>query len=376
MNMTSNRQAWLWIAILLAVIIIFSFVITSPQPKEYPAFVSESPSPSGTKAIYTYLENANQSVSRWTHAPELLPNGRNQLLIMIEPYFIPPQEESNAYIQFMKEGTSILLFSENPKGMFELKSVPIEGGFLEGILMVTGKDGTEYQAEVSSYVRLDADEQDEIIWYDDRGVLAYKSAYGSGQLIVSNAPNWMANETILNADHVSLVLSLVNEANANVILFDEYIHGQHNAPAMTSLYPQWFLLWMLQGLLLLMLWLWNQGKRFGPTLMPREEFVRFSDEGIRALAAWHLRGRRYQDSIQIQADSVKHLLQDKWGIPYSKQWEDSSDQLERKWNKPLTEIKAFINSLRNVLQREKISKQEYLLWSRQLDQLRKEVEER
>ncbi len=35
----------------------------------------------------------------------------------------------------------------------------------------------------------------------------------------------------------------------------------------------------------------------------------------------------------------------------------------------------FLNGLTNILEKEKISKQEYLLWSKKLDRLRKEVED-
>jgi hypothetical protein len=38
------------------------------------------------------------------------------------------------------------------------------------------------------------------------------------------------------------------------------------------------------------------------------------------------------------------------------------------------EINSFLTGLINILEKEKISKQEYLLWSKKLEELRKEVE--
>jgi hypothetical protein len=136
-----------------------------------------------------------------------------------------------------------------------------------------------------------------------------------------------------------------------------------------------FLVLIFQGILLLLLWLWYKGKRFGPLLSEREEWVRFSDEGIQAIAAWYVKGRRYQDSLHIQADYVKLLLQERWHVPYSKEWQDLTPYVERKWLKmPVRELKSFLTGLADILNQEKINKQEYLLWSRKLEELRNEVE--
>ena len=78
------------------------------QPKDYPAYVSDSPSPTGVKAFYTYLNKEMGSVNRWTHPPNLLPaSDENQLLVMVEPSIIPDTEEMEAYIHFMKTGNTI-----------------------------------------------------------------------------------------------------------------------------------------------------------------------------------------------------------------------------------------------------------------------------
>jgi hypothetical protein len=122
--------------------------------------------------------------------------------------------------------------------------------------------------------------------------------------------------------------------------------------------------------------LWMLGKRFGPILHPREETVRFSDESIRALAAWHLKGNAYHHSLLTQANYVKYSMQDKWGVPFNKDWKDCDGILYRKWkSKDNEEIDLFLHQLTTMLGKEKISKQEYLLWSKQLDTLRNEVEE-
>ena len=349
----------------------------SNQLKEYQPYVSQSPSPTGVKAIYTYLENERDSVSSWSNEPSLLSKTEeNQLLIMVEPSFIPTEEDMRAYKEFINAGNTILLFSEDPVGMFDIKTNFVESELLEET-RIKSEDNSTYQAVVTSPIRIKTNDEDSILLSDDFGANAVKRSFGEGELIVSNSPQWVMNGNILEADHFPLVMSLVNEeANDKNILFDEYIHGA--SPTFLTVYPKAFLVLMLQLAFLTILWLWYKGKRFGPVLLAREEFVRFSDESIKALAAWYLRmkGSRFHDSLMIQADYTKLLMQERWGIAQNSEWEDISPQLKRRWKSmPANEIDSFLKDLKNVLEKEGLSKQEYLLWSKKLDRLRRGVEE-
>lgn len=375
--MKKARQGWVWLAVLLVIFVAISYFSYTPKPQLYPNYVSDSPSPTGVKGLYTYL-NKERKAKRWSHTPDLLPRGQaNQLLMMVEPSIIPDEKQMKAYMDFVAAGNTILLLKNNPKGMFDFKTAPIADVDDENTVMkVVDQNKKAYKAEIRSDFRLETRQGDIVLLHDQAGTVALKRNVGKGQLIVSVTPEWLTNGNILAKDHLPLVISLLNESGAPSILFDEYLHGKEDASSTLTVYPKWFILLILQGIILAILWLWLQGKRFGPIFAPREDSVRFSDEGIRALSAWYLRGRRYHDSLLIQADYVKLLLQEHWQIPYSREWQNLSDFLERKWQgmKP-TEIHSFLKGLVAVLEKEKISKQEYLLWSRKLDQLQKEVEQ-
>ncbi|MDQ0201423.1 DUF4350 domain-containing protein [Neobacillus ginsengisoli] len=373
----SNRLTWIWLTVLLLLFVLINYYIFSQKPKDYPIFVSDSPSPTGVKAIYTYLTKEMEG-KRWADSPGLLPkNTDKQLLVMVEPSLIPDQKELEDYKSFMKAGNTILIFKSNPKGMFDLKTKPVKDDASPNRTMkVYDQNHAVYKAEISSAIRLSTQTKNEILLYDDAGPIALKQSFGKGQLIVSIAPEWMTNGKLLTDDHLPLILKLFKDSHTKTVLFDEYIHSGRNASTIFTVYPRWFLLLVLQGILLMILWLWHKGKRFGPVFVPREESVRFSDEGIQALTAWYLRGSRYHDSLLIQAEYVKLLLQEKWGIPYNRDWQELSGMFERKWLQlPVSEIRPLLNGLTNVMKKEKLSKQEYLLWSRKLERLRKEVEQ-
>ena len=338
-------------------------------------YASDSPSPTGVKALYTYVLNHKDVVKRWSNPPGQLPkNPEHQLLIMVEPYFTPNSAELDSYTRFMEAGHTILLFKENPKGMFGLETELVE---TEAVNVLDAAGATyRTNSEVTSQVRLLENAQDEILLSDDEGTIALKRVVGDGHLIVANSPRWITNGEIVTDDHIALLLTLLNDEDSKIILFDEYIHDVKNSTTILTIYPRWFLLLMIQGALLTILWLWHHGKRFGPVFIAREETVRFSDEGIKALAAWYIRGHRYHDSLVVQANYVKTLLQEQWRIPYHQEWQDLTTQFERKWpHLQKEEIHSLLNGLANVLEKSNVSKQEYLLWSKKLEQIRKEVEE-
>ncbi|WP_010530895.1 DUF4350 domain-containing protein [Lentibacillus jeotgali] len=368
----TSRRALIWLAAVLLLFIGISYIIAPDTPKEYPAFVSESPSPTGVKAFYTYMDNQTGAVNRWRHSPELLTGrGNNQLLIMVEPSFTPGTEEMEDYMAFMESGNTILLLKTNPDGMFGTETVPAQDASGD----ITDQNENVSTAEINSAFRLNPSNNDNILLKDEAGAIATKSTFENGALITAVAPEWMMNAKILEQDHLELILSFVHAGNTGweTVYFDEYLHRSNNAPSLTALYPYWILVLGFQAVLFAALWLWFQGKRFGPVKVPREETVRFSDERIQALAAWYQRSRQYRDSLQIQADYLKMLLQERWGIPYYKNWVDIQEQLDQKAEAG-PDMKNDIDGLTNVLQKERIDKKTYMSWSKRINRLRKEVE--
>lgn len=363
---------------LLGVFIVIGVFLSPEKLKEYPAYVSESPSPTGIKALYTYLEDKGGSVRRWSLSPDRLSKKESgQLLIMAEPFTVPDQKEMEEYEDFMRRGNTILLMKDNPKGMFDIKAKGI--GNDPVLPLVRDVEGNTYKTDSLSSVRLEEGEGDTVLLDDVDGTIAYKTDVGQGQLIVSTTPAWMTNSRILEKDHLSLILLLLKEGGAGEgnILFDEFLHGGESGASVATLYPQWLLLLLLQSAIFTLLGLWMQGKRFGGILTPREEMVRFSDERIKALSAWYLKGKQYKASLLIQSDYVRLLFQERWGIPASKEWVDLKEPLERRLRTVSEkEIASFLIGIRGVLNNERISKQEYVMWSKRIELFRKEVEDR
>lgn len=381
-----KNQAWIWIAIILG-FIGASLFGSQNQLDEYPLYVSHSPSPTGTKALYTYLDEQGYPVDQWTKDPEMLldQTENEQLLLMIEPMFIPSGEKMTLYEQFMEAGNTILLFSNHPKDYFDIETsiamdifTELEEGNEndEEEFGVTYDDET-YETNTMPLERLVTEEEDEVLAYDNLGTYAFKRPYGEGNLIVVNESQWLQNGIILEADHAELVLSLIEDISHDkqALLFDEFIHESEHATTYLGTYPFWFLVVVFQGIIVGLIWIFLKGKRFGPIFTPREHSIRFSDEGITALASWYMRGKRYQDSLRIQADYLRHVLREHWGISYRLSWKEIIPALKRKWKYPPKDIEELVSELEMILASESMKKRQYVQWSKILEQLRKEVEE-
>ena len=66
-NPIGNKKIWVWLVILLIALMFSRYILVQGQPKEYPMYASDSPSPTGVKAFYTYVLNHKDVVKRWSN---------------------------------------------------------------------------------------------------------------------------------------------------------------------------------------------------------------------------------------------------------------------------------------------------------------------
>ncbi|MUV37516.1 hypothetical protein JNUCC1_01322 [Lentibacillus sp. JNUCC-1] len=312
----ADKKGWLWIAGLLIVLIGVGYLTKSDQPKPYPPYTLDSPAPDGIKGFYTYLKDTSADVAEWRSSPEKLSsrkNSKDELLVMTQPPYIEESQVEEAYLDYIKNGHTVLMLMSNPDGMLGIKTELMP---LDPETVVKDHQEQDHEAVINSMVRLRAEQDDEVLLSDDDGVIGLKRSVGEGTLIAINAPNWMTNEEILEHDHLPLVLDIFAEAGAgeSQILFDTSSGRTATGGRLIDVFPDWIVALSILALVWTVFWLLYQGKRFGRVVTPREATVRFSDERIRALGAWYLRGQQYPDAVAIQADFLKFLLQERWGF--------------------------------------------------------------
>lgn len=90
----AKKKGWIWLGLLLFLFLICIYFILSKQPQEFAPYDSKSPSPTGIKAFYTYLDNETSFVDRWEQSSTMLSEIEGQkLLLLVEPYVTPDSQK-------------------------------------------------------------------------------------------------------------------------------------------------------------------------------------------------------------------------------------------------------------------------------------------
>lgn len=373
----SNQKSWTWISISILLILFFGLgtLLIPNKQTEYPDFISQSPSPSGVKAFYTFIKNQQKQVQVWERPVGQLPKASQQFMLLIEPDRMFNEEEQEKWIEWMERGNDLWLIAQYPEGFFDAKTNKVESPNKSPINRIRTNEGS-YKALVETSLRLVPKAGDETILEDASGPIAITRSYGKGELTVLLTPEWFQNENILKNDHLPLILPLLERVNPEVVWFNDYIHGFKSQLAIIEAYPEWFILIFAQVALFVLLWIWSKGRRFGPVETPREWVVRFGDERIKAQAVWYQKGQFYQETLQQQLEYLRLIIQDKWGISANSEFPEFIDltllrlpqSKQSKWENSWSEINVISYS-------EKVSHKQFLKCSKLIDDMRKEVQE-
>jgi|GEM_PF-1713284 len=371
----SNNRFWISVVVGIIIFIWLGFLFTPQKPVVYPNYLTSSPSPTGVKAFYTVLKDRYGKLDIWKKPVYELPQSAKQLMVMVDPYRLFTTAETEEWIKWMEAGNDIWLLREDPTGFFDIKTNTFAD---ESLLTVYGNGPFQgsYQAEVNSNQRILYEIADRsLLRIGGSGTIALSRNYGEGQLFVLLTPDWLSNQHVLEYQHLEMVLTFVRLADPEVIWFNDFIHGDKTVTSITEVYPRWFILLAAQLGFIALLWVWTKGKRFGSVVTPREWVVRFGDERIKALAAWSLRGGFYQESLIVQEKFLRNTVQDKWGIPSTlsgKEWLTAvkrrlPDGKLKQWEVSWEELQLLLTN--------KVSRKDYLSWSKRLNSMRKDVEE-
>jgi len=380
MNNQATRRWPLWLPLIISIMVfcVLSLLFAPEKPKDYPPYLTASPSPTGVKAFYTYVKNeSEQHVHIW-HGSESALNGtgNNALMLMIEPDQPFTKNERLKWERWMKKGNTILLMVNDPKDYFSLRATR-NHKVSDHDTYITGESelGGHYLGKISTAARLIDQKGDDILLKDGQGTLALSRPYGKGKLVVLLAPDWLTNDHILRGDQLKAVMNLLNALHPDDIWFNEAIHGSNDHPGLLDVYPSWLIVLFAQLFFVLLLFLWYKGKRFGPVDLPREAAIRVSDERLQAIAKWYMRGRLYKDSLAGQEAYLRQRLEDNWHISARLDARQMLDELRKRLpNDAFLQWQSTYSEWEKLRNKSQISKKEYLSWADILYSLLKEVE--
>ncbi|MED1947522.1 MULTISPECIES: DUF4350 domain-containing protein [Brevibacillus] len=311
--MDSLRTYRVGIAVATLLLVIVGWLIVKPTAEPLPPYLASSAQPSGIKAVLVLLEEKGKQVKEWRQPMRFLPTATGQAMLVVEPERLMPEEQIDI-LDWVSEGNDLILFHSRPEWEdlpFHTKYIRdkenqernIQGPLVQGRFM--GK------AETS--LRFVEDDDMEPLLYDDQGILGGRTEVGDGSVTFFLVPEWLTNQKIDRLSHFEAIWPHV-QGDWSVLWVDEYHHGLLEKPGFLAIYPGWLIAACMQLGILLLLYVWWRGKRFGPVYTLREWTVRRGDETLLAVSSWYERRGLAKDALRHREAYMRQLLYDRWGV--------------------------------------------------------------
>lgn len=347
--MDSLRRYRVGIAIAILLLLVCGWLLVEPQGQDAPPYVSTSAKPDGLKAWTALLEEKGNRVKAWKQPMRVLPNGKGQALVVVEPLHMTANEQEELF-SWVKEGNDLIVFQEEADGWetFQLSTFRLEDDEntqeknIKGPMLTEGQYGipqTSYRIHSSSAV--------EVLLYDDQGILAGRTQVGEGSVMLFLVPKWLTNESILDHSHFEAIWPYFQK-KWSVLWMDEYHHGFQEKPGWLAVYPGWLIAGMVQVGLALLIWVWWQGKRFGPVYTLREWTVRRGDETLLAVSSWYEYRNLAKDALLHREAFLRQLLFDHWGVHRRADRAEIVRVAKTKWNS--TDVEKLSRLLERIEQ--------------------------
>lgn len=320
---------------LAACIILFfiiGFILVQPEAQKYNPYLSFSPDLDGTKAFTMLLDEQGYATKEWRQSWRFLPTQTGQVLIVIQPYYLY-ETEQEAIIDWLHQGNELIIVDYEPRGWPGIDNDYVGSkGVQRGIHSVYFDGARPMAGDIQSSYRLRTMADDyEVIIEDAHGPIAVSRPIGDGRLTIAITPNWLTNNEVLEHNHFELMWPLFKDQDWEAVWIDEYHHGYQSRPGLFAVYPDWLIVAGAQLTIVLLLWLWWKGKRFGPIYTLREWIVRRGDETLLAIASWYERKRLNRESFHHQMMYVRQLINERWGIPHNATHNEVIHRAKQHW---------------------------------------------
>lgn len=270
---------------LIVVALNFAFFVdrsTTEQDERTGDRSSYRPTPYGTLAFYTLLEESRYPVARFEKPfTELKAREPGTLLVISPPPSHNPDEaELEAVGKWVEAGGLLIIIDreiEIPVGEANISTEGAESRSPLRVLQPTTLTRNVQKISLSEYAtRVKVDSRTATYHYgDDQAAVLADATVGKGRVVLLTDPHVVANNGIAEADNVILALNLLSDRPAGKIAFDEFHHGYGSSTAgggLLAYFKGTPVPWMMaQAALMAVLVVYSYGRRFGRPLPLKRE---------------------------------------------------------------------------------------------------------
>ncbi|MDR6224312.1 DUF4350 domain-containing protein [Desmospora profundinema] len=379
------------ILVVIAVLAAGAMVAGSLLPSEEPRFSSFSPQGEGTKALYLLLEERDVPVSRWEDSWDRLPESKGHVLFLLEPdRWLVPAEEKEWLLKWVESGNTLVLLAHPLDSLAnQLGFSGAEGGNIPRVSMELQDE--PWLSDIKELYfprnrRLMEDTELDEVWEDRNGIDRIgRLAAGEGNIYYIPEPMIWTNTYLQRGDNLALALYFASLTEGEgKVWFDESLRYQgwnhaflvdesEAGPGYADLIPAgagWFL---LQAGLLFLLWMVLQGKRFASPRWETVREVRRGEEYVHAMGSLYQWANLNQEALGIGQRALFREAADMLGMSRRSDADDIIERVEALVDPTLARRYRDLHQAIAKTEKKRISNKELVKWSREIQDLREEM---
>lgn len=343
----SNRLLWLG-ALALGVIFLLT-LIAAPSTNQLNTGSTYSRAPDGYGAWYAFMQDDGSSIQRWQKPFSDLPEKSPTTLLRVNSQPSQPKLAQAERVWVEKGNTLVIL---------GVLARPTEAAFSTMQLSSAGS--------VKIDTRRRQQEVEKQLLGDRFGTLVWQEKLGEGKVIFSTTPYLAANAYQDYPNNFIYLASITG--NKTPVWVDEYIHGYKDADVraredvgdlVTYLIQKPVFPLLLQAVVLLLVLIWAQNRRFGQPAVLDTQVVDNSQAYIQALAGVLQKAESREFVVDIVGKAEQLQLQKALGLG---QFPLDRQTLVNAWVQQTGRSASELKQLQLQSQKRRISDKDLLTW--------------
>lgn len=383
----SPRRNWIVGAIVVGTLVFLTLAM-APGAKNS-AGSTFGRGPDGYGAWYAFMEKRGTPLERWKRPlKELLSQSQHATLLQIydgtasesldtvtAALLDSKQEKIAAWIN--RGNTLVVLGIDSPVSRL-LLDIPVTRAEFS-----TRQDSPEgpVKIETTRRVQLDPKQKggrDEALLSDRFGATVWQRALGKGRIVFAVTSRLGANAYQDEVGNFPFLAKIVSQ-EGDRLWVDEYLHGYKDRDVVTQETAQDWMGYLAktpllpifaQGLILLVLFIWAENRRFGPVQIVKPPTIDNSQSYIQALAGVLQKAQSHGFVVDIVGKEEQLQLQRKLGLDSKL----DSEALIEGWIEQIGHPADALHQVLNIQsQKQPISDADFINWLEQLQTVRNQT---
>lgn len=210
---------------------------------------------------------------------------------------------------------------------------------------------------------------------DARGALVVDYRYGSGRVVLLSDPYMIANGGILLKDNLKLAINMLGGPQFGLIAFDEYHQGRGITRNPFASYFAGTPVLPIAGqlVLLVLVVLWTNGRRFGRPLPLPQVDRRSSLEFVASMAELQERSRAFDLAIENIYTRLRRVLARHAGVDYNSSRSEIAQRIAERSTIDQNELETLMRHCEEAINGEPISARQSMHLVRRLREIERDL---